>query len=832
MKISDLSLKLAFLLLFQVLTANVSLHAQGLRFKGLEETIENRTSYDVFNGKCRHFKDEMNINCQVFMYPEARFGYLLRIKEKNDNRVWNLLYEADSYDDPVILRFNEEGSESLIKVELDRQYFPEQQWVDLMVQLDFVNNKVMLSVSGQSFAGELQMTKRDIHADIVFGVSDYIIDLPSFALRCLTVSDIRGSESFPFTESEGNSVHNSRLKVVGSVCNPIWMIRNSSQWTKMATMSLPSNAGYCYDKVRRCFYYFDKTSIYCYSLIENTITRKEYANVCPVNIDAGCNVLMGDEIIYYEPCGHMKSKRTALAALDVNTLGWRSIAEWGVEKQIYHHTGFVNPSDSSYYIFGGYGNMKYNGNFYKISKETHGWRQVWQQTNMVCPRYFVSSGTDDRYAYFFGGMGNSSGEQVVGRKYFYDFYRANLQTGQMELMWTLPNPQSHYVPVRSMIIDEGYAYTLCYPEYRSDSKLSLHRYRISDGGETVLDETVDICSDKLFTNAMLYLDKDMEKLFVVTQEFDNDISSTLNIYQINWPVMFQNYTFEDAKRSRIIKMASVIPVALVLLTFIIVVLVRRRHRLLEQSYKRALANKEHKLRVLEKMTPNSIHLFGQFQVIDDKGHDISGIINGQQRDIFLLIAKYSGGKGISSERLSKIIWPDKEEEKVKNSRCVAINKLRSSLSSVKGLSIVYEGGSYIMTMEDNRLCDYLAFEDLMSDSNPDMKALLDIAGRGKFVAFSENPIFDSWKARVEDKLSSLLHSQIQKCFDSHDWAAVMAIADVLFAIDPLDEQVLQYAIRSLKYLRHSEDALVRYADFNAEYRAVNGEDYPVPFSKI
>ena len=816
-----------------VLTAGLPAFSQGLRFAGLEKDIKERTSFDVFNGRSKVFRAEVNLDFQIYMYPEAnaRFGYFFRIIEEGvGKRVWNLSYNAEGNSGPVVLRFNEEGNKSLIIAEFNRQEFPELKWTGVSLSMDFKKDKIQLAVGDKLFEGDFQGEKPVLRAGIVFGVKDYIIDVPSFALRNLRVSDARWEESFPFNESTGEYVHNDSRKAIGRVVNPGWMVNESSTWRHICSLGLESHADYGYDSQHHRFYYFDKDSLYFFHPGENRTEIFTYRNTCPVNLGSSANFLLGDKLVVYEPSGHMNSKRTSVATLDLDNFSWNAITYDGIGNHAFHHTGFYNPVDTSYCIFGGYGYMTYNSGFWSISRKNPKWERRWEDCTDMCPRYFVSSGTDGEIAYFFGGMGNRSGEQVVGRRYFYDFHRLDMRTGEMDLLWTLPQPEENYVPVKNMVIDDGYAYVLCYPEYKSDSELSLHRMRLTDGEEIILDNTVYICSDRLLTNAALYLDEDMEKLFAVTRISRDDVSSKLDIYQIGWPVIFDSQTYEDISRRRLMNLMIALPVLLLLIAIASALLYRRRNRKKEDLYIQTLARRKN--RVPEQPRPNTISLFGQFEVIDADGKNISNLINGQLRDIFLLIVKYSKKEGIGSERLSKIIWPDKEEDKVKNSRGVAINKLRSYLSGVSGLSIVYENGSYKLVLDDVSQCDYLEFYFLTHDGKPDIGRILSIASKGKFLGFSDNEIFDSWKSGVEDKAISLLHEEAQTRIAAKDWATVMEIVDVLFILDPLDEQALHFSIRCLKTLRHSEDARVRYADFANEYRSAYGEEYPVPFNKI
>lgn len=809
--------------------------AQGLKFSGLEQTIERRTSMDIFNGKSVRFDDFMDLGFQVYMFPEdnGRFGYFLRAKEaEEDGRIWNLSYDASLGKDNITIRLNEEGRLSIIKAEIPRKEMAELKWHNIRLHLDFKADKATLTVNGTSFEGDFTTRHNHIKADIIFGVCDYIIDVPSFAMRNLEISSSNMSCSFPFTESEGNTVHDSNGKATGRVTNPTWMIKDSSQWQKIKSLSLPSNAGSGYDETGHRFYYFDKDNILFYNLTQNKVETRQYANACPQDIGAGDNFTHGGKIILYEPSGHLTSKRNATAILQMDSLVWRPISNHGTGKQMFHHTGFINPGDSTYCIFGGYGNMMYNGDFYALERQTGRWTTRWEQSNIICPRYFVSSGVDGKYAYFFGGMGNESGEQVVGRKYFYDFHRLDLENGTFEKLWTLPTPENNYVPVQSMVIDGDYAYTLCYPEYLSDSYLTLHRFRISDGEDTVLGETIPICSDKLFTHARLYLDRELEMMFAITQTFTDDVSSTLDIYKINWPVIFESTSFEDIRKEKQIRFGIWAIILMLAGVSLAVVFVIHRRRKIEESFMKVQNLRERKKMHADTKTGNSIKLFGQFEIIDNRGNDISNLINGQQRDIFLLIAKYSGNGGISSERLSKIIWPDKEDDKVKNSRGVAINKLRNSLSGVEGLRLVFHDGLYALEISAPASCDLFRFEKLTSENDPELDSLLDIAFRGKFLAFSDNPIFDTWKSKIDDKLSGILLGSIELCAKRKDYVSVVEISDVLLSIDPLDETALKYYIWAMKAMRHNEDALVRYSKFSTEYRNIHQEEFPLAFQDL
>ena len=72
--------------------------AQGLMFNGMESPIEERTSYDVFASRRPKFTDVLRIEFSLSMYLPSDFGYILRIKNDEDGRIFNLLYSGEEWD--------------------------------------------------------------------------------------------------------------------------------------------------------------------------------------------------------------------------------------------------------------------------------------------------------------------------------------------------------------------------------------------------------------------------------------------------------------------------------------------------------------------------------------------------------------------------------------------------------------------------------------------------------------------------------------------------------------------------------------------------------------
>ena len=103
---------------------SLEMSGQGLMFNGMENPIDERTSYDVFVTRKPKFNDVLRIEFSLSMYLPSDFGYVLRIKNNEDERIFNLLYSGRNWDNAYPFRLNEEGKSTIIKADLPHDYEP------------------------------------------------------------------------------------------------------------------------------------------------------------------------------------------------------------------------------------------------------------------------------------------------------------------------------------------------------------------------------------------------------------------------------------------------------------------------------------------------------------------------------------------------------------------------------------------------------------------------------------------------------------------------------------------------------------------------------------
>lgn len=850
MKIYFHSFAILFFSLFMMCSTAFS---NGLKFKGSEHLIDERTSYSVFGEKTPVFNDRLDVSFDVSLLEPSHYGYILRIKNKEANKTYNLSYYLKG--DYTYFKLNEEGGRNLITAKLNDAELRKLQWFKFSVSFDMKKNTLVMKINQLSyFIGNIVLPDK-WSADICFGRSDYLIDVPSFAIKQLTVSDANHSYFFPLSESKGNIAHDEKGQKFGKIDNPVWLINDAYYWNYKKTLKSGSVAGCNFDPETDNLYVFNKDSLITYNVRTGNVSMEKLNQTCPVDIFLGTNFLDRKEqkLYVYEVCNEKKLRSLNVASLDLNTRLWTPLSYDSVYMQLHHHSAYFDSEKKRYYIFGGFGgfggfgNMQYSKSLYSYNFDTNRWDSLILKGDRINPRYFSSMGyrANQNSLYIFGGMGNESGEQVVGRQYFYDLYKVNLKDNKVSKLWKIQWDRENVVPVRQMIMrDDSCFYTLCYAEHFSKTFLKLYRFSLKNGSYEILGDSIPMKSEKIKTKANIYYSESQNALYAIVQEFDNfDMSSTIKVYSIAFPpITYDELTSHDFLSVRNYAMLFIVgSVLFVLLVGLVLINIRRRKRLLIQSLETAVLSADDEqydsVELLEKVEqkPSSVYLFGEFRVYDRKARDITYMFSFKLKQAFLLLLQYTIDGGISSQKLSEMLWPDKPEDKVKNSRGVTINHLRKIMKELDGIELIFEKGLFrIVINPDLCYCDYLHFVDMADSDSVDNKLseFIDIVRSGKFLKSIDLSDFDTFKDDVEAKLEPALLMEAHKCFDKELYKVTVILCEALFNIDPVNEDALYYSIHSMKHMRMNNELKKLYLQFTTDYYRMQGKEYSTTLTEL
>lgn len=829
-----------------LLTVCMTMSAHGLRFLNPSDHIDRRTSFNVFAYAHPRFEHKLEIKFDIQIPRTEEIGYILRITDDESGKKYNIFYEGRGNN---WFELNEEGKKTIARLTFDMEKLRNRKWVPFSLSMNLNHQTIRMSVGTKSVTiKNVSLPNNNFAPNIVFGLSDYLIDVPSFTMRNLVVEGCKTPYFFPLQQGEGNVVFDSKNNKTGYVHNPYWAINDQYHWQKLATMQSASGAGSCYDAKKHQLYFYNKNGLTIYDVDNNKTTAIRYANPCPIDINLGMGVIdnNGRRLYLYEVYKHSKTDDEAsVASLDLTTMTWRTESTDQLETQRHHHGQAQYMTGGKFFIFGGFGHMQYSDNIAVYDTTAHKW-QEYNMKGKIEPRYFTSLGCDSKgkSLYIFSGMGNESGSQSIGRQYFYDLYHIDLTTMKTQKMWQL-NCGKEYslVPVRSMVITDSSFATLCYPEFISKSHLRLMNFSLKDGSHEIWGDSIPIKSDKIATNANIYYDEQLCRYFVTVQEFSNDIASSLSLYSINGvPLTKSEYKTLTTTPPDVRTLMG----GMALLIFIceaagasVIWLRYRRRRIIRH-------NRKNKIPVAP-VRPNSFYLFGNFMAFDRKGRDISYMFTNKLCELTILLLS-RGPEGLSSKLLGTMLWADRDADKIKNLRSVTINHLRKVLQEMDGVQLIYSEGAFRLITE---LVFYIDANELFSiiESENDSTAsttipskatdnnkisgfdpklctatdfrLLQILKRGKYLRNIDSPNLDDCKSQMESVLLPVVLRRMEYTFSQNRFTQAIDYAEIAFHIDPYNIKAYKYKVRSLKKI----DKTIEADDFARKFRNNYHKDY-------
>jgi DNA-binding SARP family transcriptional activator len=179
-----------------------------------------------------------------------------------------------------------------------------------------------------------------------------------------------------------------------------------------------------------------------------------------------------------------------------------------------------------------------------------------------------------------------------------------------------------------------------------------------------------------------------------------------------------------------------------------------------------------------------------------------------------------------------LLWPEKEEDESKNVRGVTISNLRKILREIEGVSFVFSEGKFSLQASDAFYCDYLEMLDIINAEEPDMDKFIGLLSRGAFLKSESDPFYDKFKSSVEQRIAPIMQVEIARRFELRQYLTCVTCAEILFGIDPFNDEALYYAVRAYKNVQREDAAAEIYHSFAVRYKNDYGQEYPKSFDEI
>ncbi|WP_418983191.1 BTAD domain-containing putative transcriptional regulator [Alistipes sp.] len=837
--------------------------ASGLLFTSKTESITQRTSLELFDGRAHRFFRNFSLSFDLSIRDARRFGYIVRLVDTEGEEA-SLVFVNFRPDNKYYIDFNTTRTGCNIPMRIPPDMSGTGRWVTVRMDFDLEADRAVIHLDSAAYECPGVGFSDPARLKIFFGLHGINLDVPAMALKNIRIEQ-RGRLRFhiPLDESTGETVHDDRGRAVGSVANPVWLITEHFNWAPAASFDAPLRAGVAYNSSANEVYVAGRDSLAIFRTDTRTVVYTPIGRV-PMPVDEAIYNPKSNHTWLYN-LGAPDSLAPSVALLDMETLGIVGTGAPHIRNRLHHHNAFFDPECDTLFLFGGYGNFTYSNRLYRYDLPTDDWVEVkLAGGDSLAPRFFAATGRgrDDYEVLLFGGFGNRSGRQELGGRNLYDLTAIDLEHKRLRKLWEIA-PDSAYVPATNLLLDreKEHFYALIYPHHHASSQLELCRFDLRTGASEIVSSPIPILSEEIATRAFLFRNAPMNELVAVLREYKDPQTANIRIYTLSSPPVSARelVDYDHPVWLSPLRLLSLAAAAIGIVCCLLLFRLRRGANVPPPDEERPAA-----VAHAVSLRRNAVYVLGDFLAFDARGRDVGYRFSAKLRKLFALILFHSkeGDNGLSTERLTKAMWPDKELAEAKNIRGVTINHLRKILNDLRGIELVCENGRWRFLLGEEFYCDYIRCMSLCrridasaagptprpdadgTAGNGDSSGLsaeqadtltdeaIRVVARGTLFPLVGEPWTEDHRREFEKTIERTLRRQIAALSETGAYERVQRLIGAAFAVDPLNEDMLEAGVAALRKLGRTDRALLLYNEFCARFRASLEVDYPRPFEGL
>jgi two-component SAPR family response regulator len=829
----------------------------GLAFNSYEVVLEKRTSLDLSPEDSFCFTKNFELRFDINFIPNNKtyFGYVIRIIS-NGNQNIDLIFDQKSKYFKVIN--GEKFSNISFTVDSSRLF---NQWNNFSLKFNLENQTLQFNVNGK-LVGNSSIPMNFRCFKFLWGANDFqkfkTRDIPHMQIKDVKIfEDYELKYFWPLSETSGDIGYDTINKQAAKVKNPVWISPKYQKWELLSSFTINGYSGVAYDAKQDKIYVTGSDSLAVYPLKneQNTV------NLIPSN---HLNLRQGNQAIFDTATNKLYDifiDQKKVVAFNFDKRQWDDDFETGEITEFWHANKFISTIDSSLYIIGGYGRLKYKNLVQRYTLTTKKWEVVAPLGDYFAPRYLAALGIAGKrdFVYIIGGYGSLTGDQMLDPGNQYDLLRYDVRRKSFKKMYSLTPATVPFTFANSLVIgpkqDEYYG--LIFPNDSSSSNLQLIKGSLTDSSFRLLGNSIPFKFHDIESFADLYYSPLSNKLIAVILRYassdDKEKITEVKIYSLSFPPEPFDTTGTNLKATNKWHFFPFIFFGGLIICGIVFFIFKRRAinvKLLPKGKLRVpvTINESKSITVAdnpyfhgqgEKNVVSSIYLFGQFQVFDKKGDDITGLFTPLLKELFLIICinTIRNGRGISSGVLDEILWRDKSEKDAKNNRAVNIVKLKIIVEKIGNCIISKESGYWqFQILEEAIYVDYNKYIlsiQYASDYTKDyIYTIVDIIKRGSFLYHTEYAWLDDIKSEISGLIIDLCLDFIKSQDLAKDPELIIEIANRIFYFDQLNEDALIYKCKSLILLKRHTLANNVYLKFLKDYKDIYGTEFKESFNDV
>lgn len=814
--------------------------AGGLLFTSSAEKVDKRTSLVLFGNKLQKFQNSFDISFDLSIWDSNQFGHIFRVIDNKGQEVEFVFVNFYGID-KMYLDFHSPITHKSVQIPITKESIDNKEILHLDIHFDLEKDAASILLKDSVYTCAPIGLENPSSLLVAFGIYGLNLAAPQMLVRNLHIQAAnKKSFFFPLKESKGDYAYDEAGKVKAFVKNPEWVINKHYYWQSKSVFKVDDAACVSYDEGNNRILIIDKDSLICY--------YPRYERVESYFLGNMLNGFKMNDAIYdplsnrYCVLGIANNKLQPINLSNDLSIDFLNLTN---ETNLQHHNNFFSES-GDLYQFGGYANHTYSNKIFLYDKD----KQEWVYSNFtgdeITPRLFsaVGDGILPDEKLIFGGFGNETGKQEHGGHNLYDLYSLDVKQKKVTNLWQIKDvPKMEFISGSNLVLsdDKTCFYALCYAHHIPNTMGYLYRFNIQDGSYDIMSDSISLISEDMNTSVNLFYNKQIKEFYAVIREFFEDRNTTIvKIYSLQSPPV-SKAELDNAGPGRLY-VFILLAVGVIFLSLLVFALVKFRRK--ERQEKKQIESLQ-SLQSLEedksdkRIKQSAVYVFSNFTVYDKNGTDISYRFSMKLRTLFaLVLLNTNKDTGISTERLTSILWPDKEINEAKNIRGITIHRLRGILPDIEGISLIHQNSQWFFVFDEELFyCDYLEYSSIMKelqeltflqDSYNDlMERLITILNNGAFLANIQDTGIDNFKSKEEDKIEQLLKSYISHLYREKQYQKVISVAPVFFMVEPLDDEVLDICLKSYKKMNKKQELKLFLKNYKKTYEMMTGEEFKI-----
>lgn len=575
----------------------------GLKFISNNQPKENRSQLifeDKFNAK-----DSLVISFKFSIYNKLFIGDILNIRNSKNNSTISLAYNFTySEDNKPFINLNIKGIKNLVKIQIPENFIQYQKWMDVKLKIDYKLKEAELKFLNNTYSISSLFEKNSSseEIEILFGKNEFNEDIPAFNLKNLELKIDNTITYFPLDEKQGTTVISYNGNFKGKIINPYWLIDDFNNWQLINQVELESNHTIAYNTEDMQFVLLGKDKRYNFDIVSYLLDKitlkkpsefhsytsgKAFIEPKTKNIfllqtgepNASQNKFLNKKLGIESINNTNQSKNTySIASFSSSTGDWEGLFYKDILKNpLFHFNAYYENSSQNILIFGGYSDFKYLNRFLKYDSYSNSINEILMEGDNISPRFKSGMGSlNDSTLFLYGGEGNLSGDQSIGKTPFNDLYKIDLKNNSINLVWEKEYDLAHNSISKNLIFDETQEFFYCLTDSEEKGAISLKKVSINDGNRVSLGKSINFDSSIIANDFNLFYEKKNNKLYAYTVEFfDNKLEKNIiSFYSIEMePFSINSSINEKIELSQSFMNSKWMIVGLIIILIIILIVI-------------------------------------------------------------------------------------------------------------------------------------------------------------------------------------------------------------------------------------------------------------------